>query len=85
MKILKFSAIWCAPCKQLSNILSEMDVPHDIESVDVSEDINKPLVGKYGIRSVPVMIHVDDKGKELSRLNGMRSEEEIQDWFDKLV
>lgn len=77
MKVLKFYAEWCGPCKMLSKIMEGMgDVGVEVVNVDVDSDQDTAI--KYGIRGVPTMIVVDDEGKEVRRKVGMMSEAELR-------
>ena len=69
MKVLKFYATWCGPCKALSTTIEKYykgDVP--IEDIDI--DANLDMARKYNIRSVPVVVLVDENGNELRRKSG---------------
>ena len=63
MKVLKFSAEWCQPCKMLSKTLDTMDLPYEVEPIDIDKE--PALAGTFGIRGVPTMVLLDDKGKEV--------------------
>lgn len=80
MKVLKFSASWCKPCSVLSQNISSVDLPVEVEEVDI--DTDDPRVRKFGIRGVPTMIKVDDNGKELSRAVGVMSPKKILEWLE---
>lgn len=70
MKVLKFYASWCGPCKALSSTIENYykgDVP--IENIDI--DANLDMAKKFNIRSVPVCVLVDENGNELRRKSGV--------------
>jgi thioredoxin 1 len=84
MKILKFSASWCGPCKQLAFTLASMgDLGVPVEEVDVDE--NAELTEKYAVRGVPTMVLVGDDGLEMGRLVGAASLIGIREWLDPKV
>jgi thioredoxin-like negative regulator of GroEL len=60
MRILKFSADWCGPCKALSEWLKTIEHPFDI--VEINIDGNREMIEQYGVRSVPTMIKLKDDG-----------------------
>lgn len=74
MKILKFSATWCQPCKALTKTLESLDIKVPIEHVDI--DAQRDLVTKYGVRSVPTMIMVE-RGQEVRRVLGNQTKESV--------
>ena len=76
MRILKFYADYCAPCKAVSQNLKNARLP--IEIVDVDAEDNEDMVREYGIRSVPVTILLDDAGKEVKRWIGVFDVNEIK-------
>lgn len=81
MKLLKFYAEWCGPCKIQSKIIQEagdkITVP--VENLNIDENIFAS--SQYQIRSVPTMILVDDEGKELKRKVGVMKEQELIEWI----
>ena len=79
MKILKFSASWCQPCKMLAKTIEGMEVPYEITEIDIDEQPEQ--AGKYQVRGVPTMVLVDDKGAVVSRLVGVQSAHKIGEWL----
>jgi len=76
--LLKFWAPWCAPCKAIAPVLESVMEKHGgvkLESVNIDEDPSVAV--KYGIRSIPTLVLVRDKGCMCARLTGLRSQEEI--------
>jgi thioredoxin 1 len=77
MKVLKFSASWCIPCRQLSQVIENItDLPAEIVEIDVDEA--QEVAIRYGIRGVPTLVVVDDKGIELRRRSGTMSENDFK-------
>lgn len=77
MKILKFSASWCGPCKMLSKTIEGIkdEVPYPVEEIDI--DNNTEMAQKYGIRGVPTMIIVEGD-KEVKRKVGAMTAPELK-------
>lgn len=68
MKILKFAAEWCGPCKMLSKTLEGYD---EIEIQEIDIDADQEVAIRYGIRGVPTLVLLDDAGVEVRRKSGM--------------
>ena len=79
MKILKFSAAWCQPCKQLQKTLDEMVLPYPVEIVDIDRDPGK--ASDFAVRGVPTMVLVTSEGKEQGRLVGGQTKASIGEWL----
>lgn len=80
MKVLKFQATWCGPCKSLSGIIDNYYTGDMvIEEVDI--DANPTLTAEYGIRGVPTCVLLDDNGVELRRKSGMMMINEFEEFI----
>lgn len=77
MKIIFFHSSWCGPCKAVAPIVEELKSTYDIWDIDVDEAEDTTLV-KYKIRSIPVLILEDDRGKELWKHVGSISKVDLE-------
>ena len=82
MKILRFTASWCGPCKSLAANLewlqSEYPLPN-IEKVDIDE--NPELATQYGVRGVPTLVMLDDNNAEVRRMVGTTDRNKLLEWI----
>lgn len=65
MRIIKFYAKWCGPCKKIDDVLNQL--PYDIEYVDT--DVNKKTADKHHIKWLPTVVVFDDKDNEITRFD----------------
>jgi len=79
-KILYFSAPWCGPCRMLGPTMNSVADQVNFTKINVDEDTNTSV--KYGIRNVPTLVLVDQSGKELNRLVGNVSKQQIIDFYN---
>lgn len=81
MKVLKFYADWCGPCKALTRVIEiageKVTIP--VENVNIDENIF--LAQEFKVRSVPTMILVDDGENEIKRHVGLVNEEKLLEFL----
>lgn len=65
MRIEKFGASWCGPCKVLDRTLEQIS---RIEIV--KHNVEEELANSKGIRNVPVLIYYNDRDEEVKRTIG---------------
>lgn len=78
--LVDFYATWCGPCKMLGPVLEE--VKNDIQIVKVNIDENEDLTRRYGVMSVPTLIHFSNP-EEYEVSIGYMSKDEILKWIKK--
>jgi thioredoxin 1 len=81
MKLLKFYAEWCGPCKGLTMVINgakdKIEIP--IEEYDIDNEMM--MTQEYKIRSVPTIVLVDDKDQEIKRNVGLLTEEKLLEFL----
>lgn len=77
IEILKFSADWCAPCKQLDKILGG----EEYIKIDVEDNIE--LSAKMGIKQLPTTIFKKD-GEIKAKHVGIMTLEQFLNYKDLL-
>lgn len=76
MKIIRITAIWCSSCIIMKSRFNDIIKDKDIEVIDLDYDMDD--IDKYNIGDMlPVFIKIKDN-KELDRLVGEHSKEEIK-------
>ena len=73
MKLIKFSLPTCKPCIVLSKQMEDLDFSnYEVQEINLHEnDETKVLGEKYGIKSVPTIVVVDDEGNEIKRIRNI--------------
>ncbi len=80
--LVDFYANWCGPCKAMTPTLNQFTESSDIPLVKVNVDEEAELAKKYGIRSIPCFIFIED-GKERSKKIGMQSLDQLKEMVNK--
>lgn len=80
MKVFKFYADWCGPCKMQTQIIKSAGDKITTPIEDVNIDENLMLAQNFKIRSVPTMILVDADENEIKRHVGLLKEAELIEW-----
>ena len=66
---LYFSAPWCGPCKMLSPVMEQVGNTMPVKRVNVDEQSD--LAQRYGIRSVPTVVLLENQ-IEVKRIIGVK-------------
>ena len=79
MKIIKYGADWCGPCRTAKQLLINSGV--EFTEVDVDENPNA-LVEK-GINEIPFCEVRDSNNNVVKRISGSISKEELQEIIEQ--
>ena len=76
--LLDFYADWCGPCKAMKPTLDILEKDSRVTLIKINVDEEPALSTKYGIRSIPCFIGLNE-GKEIGRKLGMSSLEQLNE------
>lgn len=78
MKLIEFFATWCGPCKLQKPIVEKVtrDLGIEVELVDIDE--SPEIAEKYGIKSVPVIIVLEQNDSVKKKLLGFHTEAKLK-------
>ena len=77
MKIVRVSAVWCGSCIKMKKILNELENEYNLDVINLDYDFDEDEVKKYDVGSIlPVAIFLKDE-KEVERLIGEKTKEQI--------
>ena len=82
MKILRFTASRCEPCKALSKTIERIDTEVPIQVIDI--DDQPELAQHFNIRSVPTLVKIDEDKKEVERTVGMATQSDLDKFINSL-
>lgn len=79
MKILKFGAVWCPGCLVMRPRWKEIEAENPwLETRYFEYDDSEEAVAKWQVgKNLPVFIFLDKNNKEITRLTGEVSKEEL--------
>ena len=78
--VFYFTADWCGPCKKVRPIVEELIKDgYSFQIIDV--DIEKELVKKFDISSVPTFILFKNE-KSIKRTSGTQTKTQLEDFIN---
>lgn len=81
MKLIKFSAEWCGPCKAMNNVVNKVLVKFpalEFEDIDIEDNIN--IAEHYNVKNLPTFVIVDND-KEIARTSGSMTQIKFESWL----
>lgn len=78
LKVVKFGADWCGPCRMIAPVLEGLTQKHvDVGIYEVNVDENPELSMKFGVRGIPAVFFLKN-GQVIDSFAGFRGESEIE-------
>lgn len=81
VKLYKFYADWCQPCKQQTKLLEETPVNVELIPINVDEQIEK--AAQFGVRGLPALILVDDEDNIIKSWHKLTMPSEINTFLNE--
>ncbi len=72
-RIIKFEKVDCAPCKQVDQLLNKLELSEHVDHVMAFD--NPEFAAKFGIRSLPSIIVLDENETVIQRIVGVKPDE----------
>lgn len=81
--VIKFGAMWCSPCKQLSPIFTKVarELSEQYQFVEIDVDQKPDVASSYKVRSVPTTIITDESDIVLATKAGVMSEQQLKEFI----
>ncbi len=84
MKVIKITAVWCSACLIMNKRWKEIEKEYDFETVSYDLDFDEDEVKEYEVGvKLPVFIFLDGD-KEIGRLIGEKSLDQIREYIEEL-
>lgn len=80
MKILKFYAPTCMPCKMVGKMLDSLKEV-EVIPINATEDIAK--VDEYNVCNTPTLVFLNENNEEVGRIAGMTTLKKIEEILNK--
>ena len=79
--LLAFLSPSCGHCRVMQPVVQQVAASckelFAVQEINIQEERHQHLLQRFRIMGVPTLVYVDDQGKELVRLTGRHSEQEI--------
>ena len=84
--IIDFWAEWCAPCRQISPIITELAEQYgdQVKIVKMDIDAHPQTPSRYGVRAIPTILAFKD-GQVVEQLQGARPKADFEAMVKKLI
>lgn len=80
--VLYFTAEWCNPCQRTRPVAEELKRDGVIDFIFVDADTEIELLEKFGIKSVPTYVLLED-GREVKRMSGAKTRDQFLEFINE--
>ncbi len=86
MKIVRIGAMWCPACIKVNKYYKDLKSKHqNIDFIDLDLDFDEEETTKYNVGDkLPVFIFLDNNDKEIKRVIGEKTFEELNNEIEVL-
>jgi thioredoxin len=84
--MVDFTAVWCAPCRMLEPVITQLSQEWEgkVKVVKLDVDDSAEISMQYGVMGVPTLILFVD-GKPVQRLSGYQPKDRILSKFGSFI
>ena len=81
MKLLQYSIDNCKSCDQISNLLTKINIKDILLDKIDAASLSPESLKQAGIKTVPTLVLLNDKGQEVSRKSGALTKKQLEDFL----
>lgn len=85
MEIIKIGAMWCPGCIVMKKTFKQIEEDFNIKIKSLDLDFDEEEVSKYNVGDTLPVIIVNKDGKEVKRIIGEKSYQELKSLLEEVV
>lgn len=85
MEIIKIGAMWCPGCIVMKKTFKQIEEDFNIEIKSLDLDFDEEEVSKYNVGDTLPIIIVNKDGKEIKRIIGEKSYQELKSLLEEVM